>query len=138
MATKLPFTQGYEVELQLVNLKGEILAGEKLLDSWEKMFNKAADLLKDIKNKAPGDVAQKIRTIEVKTKDRHGKQIKYVTIGYDLGGKTIEVDGFGPDPHISQTTWILEIVTPPCEAMEELGWWLTTLYSVALQSVPSD
>ncbi len=51
MATKLPFTQGYEVELQLVNTKGEILAGEKLIDSWERMFNKAADLLKKIKTK---------------------------------------------------------------------------------------
>ncbi len=138
MATKLPFTQGYEVELQLVNAKGEILAGEKLLDSWEKMFNKAADLLKNIKDKAPGDISSKINAVAVKNKDRHGKQIKYVTIEYNLGGKSIEVDAFGPDPNISQITWILELVTPPCEAMEELGWWLCTLYSVAVQSVPSD
>ena len=138
MTTKLPFTQGYEVELQLVNAKGEILAGEMLLDSWEEMFNKAADLLKNIKSKAPGDIANKIKSVEVKNKDRHGKQIKYVTIGYDLGGKTIEVDAFGPDPNISQITWILELVTPPCEEMEELGWWLTTLYAIAVQSVPGD
>ncbi len=138
MATKLPFTQGYEVELQLVNAKGEILAGEKLLSSWEKMFNKAADLLKNIKSQAPGGIANKINAVEVKNKDRHGKQIKYVTIAYNLAGKSIEVDAFGPDPNISQITWILELVTPPCEEMEELGWWLSTLYSVAVQSVPSD
>ncbi len=138
MATKLPFTQGYEVELQLVNAKGEILAGEKLLTSWEKMFNKAADLLQTIKKQAPSGIANKINGVEVKNKDRHGKQIKYVTIAYNLAGKSIEVDAFGPDPNISQITWILEIVTPPCEEMEELGWWLSTLYSVAVQSVPSD
>ena len=41
--------------------------------------------------------------------ERHGKMIRYVQIEYAVNGKSIAINVFGPDPNISQITWLLEL-----------------------------
>ncbi|MHA1731259.1 MAG: glutamate-cysteine ligase family protein [Promethearchaeota archaeon] len=132
----LPFTHGCETELQLVDASGKILRGEFLIKSWNALFGNARELLKGLKGSAPPEIRAKIVSINSTVKDRHGKKINYVSLKYRVGRGTVEVDCFGPDPNISQITWILELVTPPCESASELAWWLNQLLSVAQKSLP--
>ncbi|MHA2366557.1 MAG: glutamate-cysteine ligase family protein, partial [Candidatus Hodarchaeales archaeon] len=133
--TKLPFSHGIETENHLV-LKdtGRLLVGEDLLNVWELMFDRAAQFLQDIvkKKKAPADIMKKIKKIEVAEEEKREKKLKFVWLTYKLGKKDVRVNIFGPDPNISQITWLLELVTPPCEYLEELDWWIDILYNSAL------
>ena len=133
-----PFTLGVEIELPLTDQKGIVLSGDRLVSVWNSMFKGAHNVIKTMVNQAPPDIKSKIKGVTVKSKNRHGKKIDYVCIQYVVAGKTIEVDAFGPDPNISQITWILELVTPPCKSPDELLWWISSLSKAARQSLPND
>ncbi|MFX0084477.1 MAG: hypothetical protein ACFFAU_02285 [Candidatus Hodarchaeota archaeon] len=133
--TELFFTHGIEIENHLVSREtGEVLVGNELLNVWEEMFQGAAEYLNRIKKdkKTPKIIANKIVKIEVKEEEKREKRLSFVFVHYKLGKKTIKVNSFGPDPNISQITWLLELVTPPCEFLEELAFWIDTLYDAAL------
>ncbi len=133
--TELFFTHGIEIENHLVSkATGEVLVGNDLLITWEEMFNKAAEYLAKLKKdkKIPSYIAKKIVKIEVKEEVKREKRLSFVFIHYRLGKKVIPINCFGPDPNIPQLTWILELVTPPCNFLEELSFWIDTLYSAAL------
>ncbi len=138
-STRLPFTQGVEMEIQIVDQSGFLLQGQRLIKTWDYLFKRAeAVMQKTVLDGAPSIVREKfVRSRRVEM-ERQGRKLPYISISYRMpGGKTIEIYAFGPDPNISQVTWILELVTPPCETMEELGWWINSLYRVALNSLPS-
>lgn len=134
LKTKLIYSHGIEIENHLA-LKdtGTVLVGNDLLTLWDTMFTKAYEFLKDLKDKkkAPPEILSKIAKIEVEEVDKHERVIKFIFFHYKLGKETIKVNVFGPDPNISQITWLLELVTPPCEYLEELEWWIATLYEAA-------
>ncbi|MHA1244098.1 MAG: glutamate-cysteine ligase family protein [Candidatus Heimdallarchaeota archaeon] len=136
---KLPFTQGIEIENFITNGRGDILEdGKELVAVWDQMFNGALRFLKSLtssSSKVPSYIRNKIRGVTRKDVERHGKIIRYVQIKYQVNGKSIDINIFGPDPNISQITWLLELVTPPCEYLEELQWWINTLYQAATQSI---
>ncbi|MHA1433911.1 MAG: glutamate-cysteine ligase family protein [Candidatus Heimdallarchaeota archaeon] len=136
---KLPFTQGIEIENFITNNRGDILEdGKELVAVWDQMFNGALKFLKSLtssSSKVPSYIRNKIRGVTRKDVERHGKIIRYVQIKYQVNGKSIDINVFGPDPNISQITWLLELVTPPCEYIEELQWWINTLYLAATRSI---
>lgn len=136
---KLPFTHGLEVENFITDKRGEILEdGKELVAVWDQMFNGALGFLKSLTSSTknvPDYIRKKIKRVSRKDVERHGKMIRYVQIEYELNGKSIAINVFGPDPNISQITWLLELVTPPCEYIEELDWWINTLYLAASQSI---
>ncbi len=136
---RLPFTQGVEIELQIVDQSGSLLQGQRLIKLWNYLLKHAeANMQKTVLDGAPSIVKDKFIRLRRVEKTRQGRKLPYITVSYRMpGGKTIEIYAFGPDPNISQITWILELVTPPCETMEELGWWINSLYRVALNSLPS-
>jgi hypothetical protein len=139
--TELYFTHGIEIENHLVSRKtGEVIVGDELLNAWEKMFLGAAEFLQKLKEgkHVPKEIIKKIDKIEVKEEIKRERRLKFVFVHYKLGKKTIRVNVFGPDPNIGQITWLLELVTPPCEYLEELDWWIDTLYAAGLQGLPSD
>jgi hypothetical protein len=136
---KLPFTHGIEVENFITDRNGDILEdGKELVAVWDQMFNGALRFLQSLTSSStsvPNYIRQKIRRVVRKDVERHGKIIRYVQIHYQFNGKTIAINVFGPDPNISQITWLLELVTPPCEYLEELDWWINTLYKAAAVSI---
>ncbi|MBN1329001.1 MAG: hypothetical protein JXA54_05965 [Candidatus Heimdallarchaeota archaeon] len=136
---KLPFTQGIEIENFITDKQGEILEdGKELVAVWDQMFNGALDYLKSLTSSTtnvPEYIRNKIKRVTRQDVERHGKIIRYVQIQYQFNGNVIAINVFGPDPNISQITWLLEIVTPPCEYLEELDWWINTLYLAASNSI---
>lgn len=138
-STRLPFTQGVEMEIQIVDQSGGLLQGQHLIKVWEYLLKRAeAVMQKTVLDGAPNIVREKFIRLRRVEKERQGRKLPYITVTYRMpGGKTVDIYAFGPDPNISQVTWILELVTPPCETMEELGWWMNSLYRVALNSLPS-
>ncbi|HUU79393.1 MAG TPA: glutamate-cysteine ligase family protein [candidate division Zixibacteria bacterium] len=138
---KLPFTHGIEVENFITNKRGDILEdGKELVAVWDQMFNGALNFFKSLTSSSsnvPGYIRNKIKGVTRKDVERHGKIIRYVQMQYQFNGRIIAVNIFGPDPNISQITWLLELVTPPCEYIEELDWWINTLYIAASQSITS-
>ncbi|MFX0152106.1 MAG: glutamate-cysteine ligase family protein, partial [Candidatus Hodarchaeota archaeon] len=136
--TELYFTHGIEIENHLVSRKtGEILVGNQLLGVWEDMFNGAAQFLMGLKKSksTPKDIARQILKIEVKEEIKRERRLKFVFITYRLGKKVVRVNAFGPDPNISQITWLLELVTPPAQYLEELDWWINTLFAAAVHGL---
>ncbi len=128
---KLPFSHGLEVENHLVNEIGEVVTGDFLVETWKNLFTEAFDLLKKEIESAPEIIKKKIIKIETEHDvNRQDKSLSYHAVTYRLGKEKIKVYMFGPDPNISQITWLLELVTPPCEYIEELDWWITTLYKI--------
>lgn len=139
--TELYFTHGIEVENHLVSRKtSEVIVGDVLLNAWNDMFEGAAEFLRKIAKdkRTPKEIAKKIVKIEVKEVIKRERRLKFVFVNYKLGKKTLKINAFGPDPNIGQITWLLELVTPPCQYLEEMEWWLDTLYSAALNGLPSD
>lgn len=136
---KLPYTHGIEVENFITNRQGDILEdGKELVAVWDQMFNGALRFLQSLTSSSanvPDYIRNKIRRVTRKDVERHGKIIRYVQIQYLVNGKSIAINVFGPDPNISQITWLLELVTPPCEYLEELDWWINTLYLAATTSI---
>lgn len=136
---KLAFSHGIEVENFITNKRGDILEdGKELVAVWDQMFNGALNFLKSLTSSStnvPEYIRRKIKRVTRKDVERHGKIIRYVQIHYQFNGKTIAINVFGPDPNISQITWLLELVTPPCEYFEELDWWINTLYLAASRSL---
>lgn len=136
---KLAFSHGIEAENFITNKRGDILEdGKELVAVWDQMFNGALNFLKSLTSSStnvPEYIRRKIKRVTRKDVKRHGKIIRYVQIHYQFNGKTIAINVFGPDPNISQITWLLELVTPPCEYFEELDWWINTLYIAASRSL---
>ncbi|MHA1170536.1 MAG: glutamate-cysteine ligase family protein, partial [Candidatus Heimdallarchaeota archaeon] len=136
---KLAFSHGIEAENFITNKRGDILEdGKELVAVWDQMFNGALNFLKSLTSSStnvPEYIRRKIKRVTRKDVKRHGKIIRYVQIHYQFNGKTIAINVFGPDPNISQITWLLELVTPPCEYFEELDWWINILYLAASRSL---
>ncbi|MBS7288162.1 MAG: hypothetical protein KIH01_05325 [Candidatus Freyarchaeota archaeon] len=133
---RLPFTQGIEMEVQVVDGGGRLLRGAPLLQAWKHLMENALKNLQRAAASAPSEVSGKLLGVSFKEKERRGKRLPYIVASYKTPKGSIEVDVFGPDPNVSQITWILELVTPPCESIEELEWWIRTLYSAAYASLP--
>lgn len=132
-----PFTHGLEIEHFIVRKNGEIVTGDLLIKVWEHLFKKASESLIALKENAPPEIRRKIRDIWIEETERHGKIIKYVRIDYKVNTGSVEVNMFGPDPNISQITWLLELATPPAESLKELKFWTKILQVVARRSLPS-
>lgn len=131
--TKLPYTHGIEIENYLVDNNGDTIIGENLLVIWDEMFNRAYEFLKKkfTSKTIPSNIKKKIKKVYVAEEIKREKKLKFVFVNYQIGKKSVKVNIFGPDPNISQITWLLELVTPPCDSLDELDWWLRTLFSAA-------
>jgi gamma-glutamyl:cysteine ligase YbdK (ATP-grasp superfamily) len=60
-------------------------------------------------------------------------------IKYQLpDGAEVDIDTFARDGNVTAVTYILELVTPPCEYAEELAYWASTLFLLAKTTLPND
>ncbi len=92
-------------------------------------------ILKDPQDELVKRISKKASNVRVAPVERRGETL---IISYTLpDGKKIDVELLGRDPHIGTITWILEIATPPCDNLEELAWWLHTLFKLSHDSLPA-
>ncbi|MEM2136280.1 MAG: glutamate-cysteine ligase family protein [Candidatus Freyarchaeota archaeon] len=135
---KMPFTHGIEMEIQIVNLKGTWIDGEKMVSIMGKIVEEAAKNLKNILKK-PQDpittyISGKVSNVRVEQVQKRGDTL---ICSYKLpDGKQIDVEILGKDPHMTAITWILEVATPPCDTFEELTWWAHTLVKLSHDALP--
>lgn len=130
----LPFTHGIEIENHLVDIRtGRLITGDILLQAWKNMFEVAEEFLLDLPNDPtiPIIIKNKIKKIEVAEEIKHDHKLRYISIEYKIGDHVFRTNAFGPDPNLSQITWLLELVTPPCNSLEEIRYWIETLYTAA-------
>ncbi|MFX0063025.1 MAG: hypothetical protein ACFFC7_12675 [Candidatus Hermodarchaeota archaeon] len=134
----LIFTHGIEMEVQIVEQKGSLLVGPAMKNIWKRMLQGVNRQLNNLsKQKLPPIVSKKYQAARLVEVQKGEKRLNIVQIDYKLpSGEVLKVDSFGPDPNIGTVHWILELVTPPCETLEEMAFWCSTLYEVALDNLP--
>ncbi|MFX0101494.1 MAG: glutamate-cysteine ligase family protein [Candidatus Hodarchaeota archaeon] len=138
--TPLVFTHGQELEVQLVRVDGTFPSGEEMVHMMEEIVKDARmKLIQWIDNQqVPPFIAQKIgtRNLPLKTDEEKGLLLQ---VPYPLpDGNRLNIDSFGRDGNVAAITYILELVTPPCQFVEELAWWESTLFALAYEVLPGD
>ncbi|MHA1369160.1 MAG: glutamate-cysteine ligase family protein [Promethearchaeota archaeon] len=133
---QLPFSIGSEIELQIVNSNGKILRGEELINVWDKLLAEMEINFRNGLNLLPDGIRTKVKNLKRISKSRHGKKLPYLEITYFTMNKNFKINIAGPDPNISQITWILELVIPPSTTMHEFAIWNAFLNKIARESLP--
>ncbi|MHA1684767.1 MAG: glutamate-cysteine ligase family protein [Promethearchaeota archaeon] len=135
--SRLPFSIGSEIELQIVHENGEMLRGETLIKVWGALFENLKGSFENHLSLLPDWIRKKVGGFRFVTKERQGKHLYYLEIEYNSLGKKFQINIIGPDPNISQITWLMELVLPPCESFEEFASWNAFLNKVLLLSLPA-
>nr|MDO8116132.1 glutamate-cysteine ligase family protein [Candidatus Sigynarchaeota archaeon] len=115
---------------------GEILRGEELISVWKEIFENIENAFRKRLEEIPVEFQKKVRDIKQTTKSRQGKQLPYIEITYKTMGRDFNINVIGPDPNISQVTWLMELVTPPCTSIDEFVSWQRLLNTSLLDSLP--
>lgn len=141
--TPLPFTHGIEMELIICDDDGNYPPGDEMVFRMKEIVKDAINLMNEIVYKGREDFLHMPDYIREKiTQAPFGKddiEKGYVmNISYDLQGNELNIDSFGRDGNVTAITYILELVTPPCEYIEELAYWCSTLFLLAKRTLPRD
>lgn len=131
---ELPFTHGIETELQIITQDGNWIEGEKMKEIFEHILEDAKYLVyqKVKRGEGPDYILDKIDGVKVQ-KDKAGNEAVHVK--YEVGGEKDWFSIIGKDSHVTTTTNILEIQTPPSIYLKELEWWLQTVFDVSYKAV---
>ena len=144
-----------ELELALTDDMGNYLPGEEMVHKMKACAQAAKDILVEIiENKRtdffpkgglfqmPDYVRRKIAEMPFNRDDLEkgtAMDIKYwVPIVTDPNGTYVTTDSYARDGNVTAITYILELVTPPCEYVEELAYWASTLFQIAKITMPKD
>ncbi len=140
--TPLVFTHGQELEVQLVRTDGTFLSGEEMVHLMGELVKEAYSKFKQWMDagQVPQFIVQKMGGYPVLHEDHEKGLIMQIPSMLPTGNR-INIDSFGRDGNVAAITYILELVTPVCQFVEELAWWEGTLFSLAhqvLQTQKSD
>ncbi|MHA1370055.1 MAG: hypothetical protein ACTSWN_11000 [Promethearchaeota archaeon] len=133
------FTHGQEMEVQLVRKDGSFMSGEEMVHLMEELVKDAYQKIKSWMDaqQVPQYILQKMGGYPELYHD-HEKGL-VMQVPYTLpNGQRLKIDSFGRDGNVAAITYILELVTPPAQFVEELAWWESTLFSLAYEVLPSD
>lgn len=139
----LPFTHGIEMELIIADDNGNYPPGDEMVFRMKEIVKDAIKIMDQILYEGRSDFLPVPDYIRQKVLARpYGKddiEKGYVMdIRYSLGGNYVDIDTFGRDGNVTAITYILELVTPPCEYAEELAYWSSTLFQLAKATLPKD
>jgi len=142
--TPLPFTHGIEMELIIANDAGEYPPGDEMVFRMREIVKEAIKIMDEILYQGRSDFLPIPDYIRQKVTARpFGKED--VEKGYAMeiryrlpNGVEVEIDSFARDGNVTAVTYILELVTPPCEYVEELAYWASTLFLLAKNTLPTD
>ncbi len=142
--TPLPFTHGIEMELIIADDNGNYPPGDEMVYRMKEIVKDAIKIMDQILYQGRSDFLPVPDYIRQKVLARpYGKddiEKGYVMdIRYSLpDGNVVDIDTFGRDGNVTAVTYILELVTPPCEYVEELAYWGSTLFLLAKNTLPRD
>ena len=141
--TPLPLTHGIEMELIIADDNGNYPPGDEMVYRMREIVKDAIKIMDDILYEGRSDFLPVPDYVKQKVLARpYGKEDiekGYVMdIRYSLGNNYVDIDSFGRDGNVTAITYILELVTPPCEYVEELAYWASTLFLLAKNTLPKD
>ena len=142
--TPLPYTHGIEMELIVADDAGNYPPGDEMVYRMKEIVKDAIKIMDEILYDGRSDFLPVPDYIRQKVTARpYGKddiEKGYVMdIRYRLpDGVQVDIDTFGRDGNVTAITYILELVTPPCEYAEELAYWSSTLFQLAKVTLPND
>ncbi|HME52281.1 MAG TPA: glutamate-cysteine ligase family protein [Candidatus Lokiarchaeia archaeon] len=136
-SNELPCSIGNEIELQIVNDRGEILRGEELIKTWDAIFVNIKEIFHKSLEILPEEIRNRITGARKVKKEKQGRKLPYVEVDYQALGRDFQINVIGPDPNISQITWLMELVTPPAINMQEFAWWNVFLNTVLVKALPA-
>ncbi|HUW90468.1 MAG TPA: hypothetical protein VMV43_08085 [Candidatus Nanopelagicaceae bacterium] len=142
--TPLPFTHGIEMELIIADDNGNYPPGDEMVFRMKEIVKDAIRIMDQILYEAREDflpVPDYIRQkVTARPYGRDDLEKGYaMDIRYRLpNGVEVDIDTFARDGNVTAVTYILELVTPPCEYAEELAYWASTLFLLAKATLPKD
>ncbi len=141
--TPLPFTHGIEMELIIADDNGNYPPGDEMVFRMKEIVKDAIKIMDQILYEGRSDflpVPDYIRQkVLARPWGRDDIEKGYaMNIRYVLGGSSVDIDAFARDGNVTAITYILELVTPPCEYIEELAYWASTLFLLAKTTLPKD
>lgn len=141
--TPLAYTHGIEMELIIADDDGNYPDGDEMVYRMKEIVKEAINIMKQIIYEGRSDFLPIPDYIKKKVlAEPYGKddiEKGYVMdISYQVGNGSVDIDTFGRDGNVTAITYILELVTPPCQYIEELAYWASTLFLLAKNTLPSD
>jgi len=140
----LPFTHGIEMELIIADDAGAYPDGDEMVFRMREIVKEAIKIMDQILYEGRSDflpvpdyIRQKVLARPWGVEDlEKGFAMK---LRYHLpNGSYVDIDSFARDGNVTAITYILELVTPPCEYVEELAYWASTLFLLAKNTLPTD
>ena len=142
--TPLPFTHGIEMELIIADDNGKYPPGDEMVFRMKEIVKDAIKIMDEILYEGRSDFLPVPEYIHQKVLARpYGKDDIEKGYAMDLryslpDGSHVDIDAFARDGNVTAITYILELVTPPCEYVEELAYWASTLFLLAKETLPKD
>ncbi|MHA1150604.1 MAG: glutamate-cysteine ligase family protein [Promethearchaeota archaeon] len=141
----MPFTLGLELELILAYNDGSYPDGEEMVHTMREAVREAIKIMDQILYEdrsdipsPPSYIVQKVlaRPYFREDKEKGGVMVIRYKLPEVQGKEYVDVDSFARDGNATAVTYILELVTPPCEYIEELAFWASTLFQLAKLTLP--
>ncbi len=142
--TPLPFTHGIEMELIIADDNGNYPPGDEMVFRMKEIVKDSIKIMDQILYEGRSDflpVPDYIRQkVLARPWGRDDIEKGYaMDIRYQLpNGAYVDIDTFARDGNVTAITYILELVTPPAEFVEELAYWASTLFLLAKATLPKD
>lgn len=142
--TPLPFTHGIEMELIIADNDGNYPPGNEMVYRMKEIVKDAIKIMDQILYEGRSDFLPVPDYIRQKVLARPWGRDDIekgfaMDIRYSLpDGNVVDIDTFARDGNVTAVTYILELVTPPCEYAEELAYWGSTLFLLAKITLPKD
>ncbi len=141
--TRLPFTHGMEMELIIADDSGNYPDGDEMVFRMREIVKDAIKIMDQILYEGRSDfypvpdyIRQKVLARPWGKEDIEKGYV--MDIRYQVGDYYVDIDTFGRDGNVTAITYILELVSPPCEYVEELAYWASTLFLLAKNTLPKD
>ncbi|MHA1273789.1 MAG: glutamate-cysteine ligase family protein [Promethearchaeota archaeon] len=143
----MPFTLGLELELILAYSDGSYPDGTEMVHTMKEAVKEVIKIMdrylyEGISNlpPVPSYIVQKVlaRPYFREDKEKGGVMVIRYKLPEEQGKDYVDVDSFARDGNATAVTYILELVTPPCEYVEELAFWASTLFQLAKMTLPKD
>ena len=126
----LEFTHGIEVECFLVDKRGEKLTHSGFGKIYNEMMTR--DLVRDINRRIPKFYKEKVSDIDITS----SKSSTYdaLKMGYSVEDDLVVSELVSVDRNVAE--WpLIEIATPPCESLYELGWWSSAIFQLVIDAL---
>lgn len=143
----MPFTLGIEQELIIANERGDYPAGDEMVFRMKEIVKEAIKIMHQILYEGRSDflpvpdyIQQKVLTQPYFREDLEKGGVMDIRYRLPQGAVAdqVDIDCFGRDGNVTAITYILELVTPPCEYIEEIAYWASTLFLLAKTTLPKD